>query len=80
MKIIENYMHKLNYYDWMEPHYAHVWGLSIVQDDDDIRIYDNFVIGYKEFGISLSVFDAKSAIREDYYYALCCHYLLRSLI
>jgi len=81
MKIIESYMHKLDYYDWMELHYVPVWRLSIVQDDDDIiEVNDKFAVDYKEFGIFLSVFDAKSALRENYYYSLCCHYLLRSLM
>lgn len=80
MKIIESYMHKLDYYDWMEPPYAPVWRLSIVKDDDDFRVYDRFAVDYNVFGIFLSVFEVKSAIRENYYYTLCCHYLLRSLV
>ena len=81
VKIVESYMNKLYYNDWMELHYVPVWRLSIVQDDDDIiEVNDKFAVDYKEFGIFLSIFDTKASIHENDCYALCCYYLLRGLV
>jgi len=63
MRIIENYMDRIDYYDWIDSRHVPAWRLSIVTEeynsayDSDYVFYkNNFAIDYEGLGDFLSFF------------------------